>query len=214
MPQWGYRPQAPRTLRDGDVIYAEVFCNFGGRHTQHQVTMAIGEVHEDFQRAGDVVRAAYAAGLEALRPGRTFGELADAMYKPIEAADGSVFSIAVHSLNPGLALGGISTDIGRLPGAEVYLPVPDGRTFLADLELEPGMTFVFEPNYAFARHMVHIGGTVIVGEDEPIELSPYTAQILRATGRRGLRRSSPRPHGPERDDNGHPAAPAIRDDCS
>ncbi|TDD25557.1 M24 family peptidase [Nonomuraea diastatica] len=182
LPEWGYRPTAPRVLREGDVIYAEVFANFGGRHTQHQVTIAIGEVHEDFHRAGDVARAAYDAGLEALRPGRTFGELVDAMHKPILAADGSVFSIAVHSLNPGLALGGLRTDIGGLPGAEDYPPVPDGHAFFADMELDPGMTFVLEPNYAFGRHMVHIGGTMIVGEDLPIELNPYTAQILRATG--------------------------------
>jgi hypothetical protein len=37
--------------------------------------------------------------------------------------------------------------------------------------LEPGMCFAFEPNYAFGRHVAHLGGTVIVGEDEPIELS-------------------------------------------
>lgn len=33
---------------------------------------------------------------------------------------------------------------------------------------------------ARGRHLAHVGGTVIAGENEPIELSPYTAQILRA----------------------------------
>ena len=65
-------------------VYSEVFCNFGGRHTQHQVTITIGEVHEEYQRAGDVVRASYDAGLQALRPGRTFGEVVEAMHEPIE----------------------------------------------------------------------------------------------------------------------------------
>ena len=49
-PQWAYRPQAPRVLADGDVIAAEVFCNFGMRATQHQVTIALGDVPADFQR--------------------------------------------------------------------------------------------------------------------------------------------------------------------
>ncbi|NBE93074.1 aminopeptidase P family protein [Nonomuraea sp. KC401] len=182
LPEWGYRPKAPRVLREGDVIYAEVFCAFGGRHTQHQVTIAVGDVHEDFHRAGDVARAAYDAGLEALRPGRTFGELVDAVHKPILAADGSVYSIAVHSLNPGLALGAIRTDVGELPGAEDYPSVPEGGTLFADMVLQPGMTFVLEPNYAFGRRMVHLGGTVVVGEDLPVQLNPYTARILRATG--------------------------------
>jgi hypothetical protein len=53
---------------------------------------------------------------------------------------------------------------------------------LPDMELVPGMSFAFEPNYAFGRHLAHLGGTVLVGENEPIELNPYTAQILRATG--------------------------------
>lgn len=45
-----------------------------------------------------------------------------------------------------------------------------------------------EPNYAFGRHLAYIGGTVIVGADEPIELNPYTAQILQAAGKRAIRR--------------------------
>jgi len=44
------------------------------------------------------------------------------------------------------------------------------------------MCFAFEPNYAFGRHVAHLGGTVIVGEDEPIELGAYTAQMLQAAG--------------------------------
>ncbi|GAA3361812.1 hypothetical protein [Saccharopolyspora gregorii] len=44
------------------------------------------------------------------------------------------------------------------------------------------MSFAFEPNYAFGRHLAHLGGTVIVGEDKAIELNPYSAQLLHATG--------------------------------
>ncbi|WP_433444843.1 M24 family metallopeptidase [Nonomuraea sp. CA-141351] len=99
-PQWGYRPQAPRILQDGDIVFSEVFSQFGGRHTQHQVTITIGEIREDFQRAADVARASYDAGMQALRPGRTFGELVDAMLTPIKAADGWVLQTGIHSLNP------------------------------------------------------------------------------------------------------------------
>ena len=31
-----------------------------------------------------------------------------------------------------------------------------------------------------SRRMVNIGGTVIAGEDDPLELNPLTAQLLRA----------------------------------
>ncbi|MFE3262583.1 hypothetical protein ACFXPS_44665 [Nocardia sp. NPDC059091] len=44
-PTWGYRPQAPRILAEGDLIATEIFSYFGGRQTQHQAAIAIGEVH-------------------------------------------------------------------------------------------------------------------------------------------------------------------------
>jgi Xaa-Pro aminopeptidase len=182
-PQWGYRPQAPRILRDGDIVTAEVFCNFGGRHTQHQATITIGEPHENLLRAADVARAAYDAALRALRPGRTFGDVVDALRKPLDAADGWEFGPSIHALNPAIALGGFPADAGRwIAGAEAYPPEADHPTINGGMELEPGMTFALEPNYAFGRHLAYLGGTVIVGEDEPIELNPYTAQILRAAG--------------------------------
>ncbi|MQY24426.1 M24 family metallopeptidase [Nocardia macrotermitis] len=140
------------------------------------------DVHSDFHRAAEVARAAYDAGLAALRPGRTFGELVDAIHEPIEEADGWPFLIAVHSLNPGLSVGkGLGT-FSRIPGAGGYPRVPDHPTFLPDLELVPGMSFAFEPNYAFGRHLVHLGGTVVVGQDSPIELNPYSAQLLHTAG--------------------------------
>lgn len=77
-----------------------------------------------------------------------------------------------------IALCGFPGDISRQPGAEVYPAVSDQPTILGDMLLEPGMSF--EPNYAFGWHLACLGGTVIVGEDEAVELNPYTAQILRA----------------------------------
>jgi methionine aminopeptidase len=82
MPLWGYRTQAPRLLADGDVIYAEGLSPFGGLHTQHQATITVGDVHQDFCRASDVARQSYHAGLAAVRPGRTFGDVVEAMHAP------------------------------------------------------------------------------------------------------------------------------------
>lgn len=183
LPPWGYRPQAPRILGDGDVVSAEVFCNFGGRHTQHQVTISIGEPHEDLRRAADVARAAYDAGLQALRPGRTFGDVVDAIRTPLDAADGWEFGPSIHALNPLIAASGFpATGRRRITGVENYPVEPDHPTMSGDLELKPGMTFALEPNYVFGRHLAYLGGTVVVGDDEAIELNPYTAQILRAAG--------------------------------
>lgn len=181
-PAWGYRPQAPRVLQDGDIIFAEVFSQCGGREAQNQVTIAVGDVHDDFYRAGDVARAAYDAGLEELRPGRTWGEVVEAVHAPLDAGGGSMFLIALHSLNPGLVVGRGRGDISTLAGAHAYPPVTDHPALMPDVELAPGMTFVLEPQYAFGRHLVHVGGTVIVTDDEPLELNPHTARILPARG--------------------------------
>ncbi|KAL8665281.1 MAG: hypothetical protein Q9202_002332 [Teloschistes flavicans] len=189
LPPWAYRPQKPRTLQEGDVITAELFCNFGGRHTQHQVLIAVGEVHPDYERAAEVVRAIYDAGLRALRPGRKFGDFAEEMLEPTRqgaAAGGWIMGPAVHGLNPLIALCGFPQDLSRLAGAEAYaLGESSYATILGEMELKPGMTFAFEPNYGFGRHVVHLGGTVIVGEEGEgaIELNPSTARMLRAEGK-------------------------------
>jgi Xaa-Pro aminopeptidase len=161
-PPWAYRPQDPRVLQDGDMIKSEVFCGFGMRATQHQVTIAVGEVHEDFERAAAVARESYDAGLRALRPGRAFGEVVDEMRKPLEAAGSRLALPLIHTLNPIHAIGG-----GVLLTS-------------AEMELEPGMTFALEPNCTFGHRRVTLGGTAIVSDDKAIELSPYTAQLLRA----------------------------------
>lgn len=177
-PQWGYRPTRPRTLQDRDFLAAEVFSCFGQRHTQHQVAIAIGEVHPDIEHAAAVARACYEAGLATLTTQATFGEVADAMLAPVEAAGGWVRGPQIHSLNP---FGAIARYIGRyqVEGMEDYPKAASVPTRYADMKLQPGMSFAFEPSCGFRRHLVTIGGTVIVGEAEPIELNPATAQLLR-----------------------------------
>jgi Xaa-Pro aminopeptidase len=104
------------------------------------------------------------------------------MLKPMKRAGGWIFGPAVHGLNPLMGLGGFPADAAKVAGFEPYPAVADYSTIYGDMTLEPGMCFAFEPNYAFGRHVVHLGGTVIVGEDESIELSAARAQIMRATG--------------------------------
>ena len=179
-PQWAYRPQAPRILQDGDVISTEVFCAFGMRATQHQVTIAVGDVHDDFHRAAQVARDCYDAGLATLHAGRTFGEVAEAMLAPVEDAGGWVRGPQIHGLNPFGAFCRFPANFGFLDGADRYPKVVGMSTTLADVELQPGMTFAFEPSCVFGRRPVTVGGVVIVGDDGPIELNPFTARLLRA----------------------------------
>lgn len=102
------------------------------------------------------------------------------MHAPLDAHDGQIYLIAAHSINALLAVSKNRADISLLPGAEAYPPVHAHPTFMVGLVLEPGMCFVLEPQYAFGHHLAHVGGTVIVTEDEPIALSPLTREVLRA----------------------------------
>ena len=179
-PQWAYRPQAPRLLEEGDFIHAEAFCGFGMRQTQHQVAIAVGDVHAEVERAGAVARASYDAGLAKLLPGVTFGEVAEAMLAPLEAAGGWTRGPQIHGLNPFGSLCRIPGGRAQVEGAENYPGIPALPTAMADLVLQPGMTFAFEPSCGYGHHLVTLGGTVIVGKDSAIELNAYTSQLLRA----------------------------------
>ena len=181
-PAWSYRPQAPRMIKDGDVIISEIFSNFGMRGTQHQLTIAIGKVHEDVERAAAVARACYEAGLRALRPGVTFADVGKEMLKPVQEAGGWVRGPQIHSLNPIANLCETPSNMGQLTGADHYPRVKDIPMILGETVLVPGMSFAFEPSCGFGHHMVCVGGTVVVGEEGAIELNPYTAQLHRVPG--------------------------------
>jgi Xaa-Pro dipeptidase len=178
-PTWNYRPHAPRVIEDGDVVSAEVFSSLGMLETQHQPTIAVGKVHPDYERAADVARAAYEAGLEALRPGRTFGDVIAAMQAPLKKAGGYNVHPLIHSINPFGLLCGFGEGFNRLPGTERYALTAEVPMFGTDVEIQPGMTFAAEPSCMFGKRFVNLGGTVVVGEDSAIELNSITTHMMR-----------------------------------
>jgi Xaa-Pro aminopeptidase len=179
-PPWAYRPQAPREIEDGDIILAEVFAYSGMKETQHQVAIAVGDVHPDAERAEQIARASYDAGLVALRPGNTFGDVVDAMRAPLDEAGSWNVHPLVHTINPYGPVCGWGAGLRAQPYAQDYGLISDIPTVGTELPLLPGMSFAFEPNSVIGRHTINIGGTVIVGDDEAIELNPFTARLLRA----------------------------------
>ncbi|WP_188305015.1 M24 family metallopeptidase [Streptomyces sp. CBMA123] len=179
-PTWGYRPQAPRILQEGDLIATEIFSTFGGRQTQHQAAIAIGEVHPMIEHAARIANACYTAGLATLRAGATFGDVSEAMLAPAEAVGAWFRGPQIHGLNPYGAFSRIPGGPIQADGGDRYPTAAPRPATLAGMTLEPGMSFAFEPSCGIGDHMVTIGGTVLVGEDGPVELSPLTARLLRA----------------------------------
>lgn len=179
-PPWVYRPQAPRILENGDVIMAATTCRFAMFETCHQVAVGIGDIHPDIERAVGVARDCYDAGLEAARPGKTFGDLVGAMRAPLDEAGGWRMHPMVHGMNPYAMVYGFGADLSSYPHSLAYRQLAEVARLAERMPLAPGMTFAFEPNCVFDDKLASIGGTVVIGENGPIELNPLTAQLLRA----------------------------------
>jgi hypothetical protein len=148
-----YRPESPRALAEGDVLLAEITTRFGMREARCQAAIAVGGQHPDIETAAVVACASYQAGLRAARVGNTFGDLAEAMLMPLKQAG----SRNTHPLVQMLSA-----------------PGPTG----GGLPLAPGMCCALGPSAVVAGRAVSLGGTVVIGEDDPIEPSPFTARML------------------------------------
>jgi Xaa-Pro dipeptidase len=179
-PTWNYRPHAPRRIEDGDIVVAEVFASLGMLETQHQPTVAVGKVHPDYERAAEVARASYEAGLEALWPGNTFGDVVNAMQTPLKKAGGYNIHPLIHSINPFGLICGFGEGFSKLRGADRYALAGQVPMFGSEVEMRPGMTFSFEPSCLLGRRFVNLGGTVVVGDQGAIELNDISTRLMRA----------------------------------
>jgi len=179
-PTWNYRPHAPRTIEEGDVVVAELFSSLGMLETQHQVTIAVGKVHPGYERAAQVARASYEAGLVAAKPGVTFGKVVEAMQGPLNEAGSHQIHPLIHSINPFGLICGFGEGFVRLPGADRYALAAEVPMFGADVELQPGMTFSFEPSCLLGKRYVNLGGTVAVGDRGAVEFNRISTHMMRA----------------------------------
>jgi len=178
-PAWTYRPQPPRQIREGDLVLAELFVTAGMLESQQQLTIAVGEVAPEAEVCARAAREAYEVGLRELRPGARFGDVVEAMDEPVRRVGGWNLTPHLHSLNPFGAIGRCGQGFRGQPGLEAYREVGALETTMPDLVLRPGMGFAFEPNCVLGRHRVNIGGTVVVGEDGPIEMNQICNRMVR-----------------------------------
>lgn len=178
---WQYRSQAPRVIQEGDIILSEIFALYGMYETQHQAAVAVGNVHPEIERAALVARECYEIGVRALKAGTTFGQVVDMMEQPLLDANGWHVHPLIHSINPYGPIGfGTAPGIESLPEAANYSQVGRLPNHGRDLVLQEGMCFAFEPNCAFGRHLANIGGTVLVGKEQGVELNYNSTYLMRA----------------------------------
>ncbi|MFC1991994.1 M24 family metallopeptidase [Chloroflexota bacterium] len=185
---WQRGFSSPRVLEAGDVVVCGncCFAYVGGLEAQAQQTVAIPPVSKETAECARIARESYEAGLRALQPGRPFKEVAEAMAAPIERAGAWTYSANIHSMNPILIGAGGSEESMRMRAEyfkeyyEKYRERTDGRVRSKEAEeviLKPGMVFEFENHACLGRHLVNVGGTVIVTEKGAEELNKMGTQM-------------------------------------
>jgi Xaa-Pro aminopeptidase len=163
-PIWLIRAQEPRRVAKGDLVQAEIFPRYGGLETQIQMSIALAPVHPINERCADIAKRSYDAGLNALKPGKTFGEVIEAMEEPLQQAGAWHLTPLVHSLSPLKWVSRMGVGMEKLPGIENYKwsgPMKDVR---ADGIIQANTVWELEPNACIGKNRVNIGGTVIVTE--------------------------------------------------
>jgi Xaa-Pro dipeptidase len=160
----GMHPPTERRLAPGDLVTTELTPCVDGYYAQICRTLAIGSPSEAQLRAFAVYDEALAAGVAAVRPGATAGEVA--------RAQNEVFRR--HGLGDY-----VTSEYTRVRGHGLGLYV-DGRPAVledVDLELEPDMALVVHPNtyHPEAGYFVH---------GDSVRVSAEGCDVLTRTPRR------------------------------
>jgi len=184
-PGWTDYGGSPRLVEPGDLIMAELFPAYGGLETQQQFSIAVAPVEPVIEELAQVAHRCYQAGLAALRPGRTFAELADAMLQPVRDFGGWTFTPMVHSVAPLGWTGGMGYNAEAMPArykayTKTFNAGMGGRQH-RPLQLRENMSFAFEPNACKGQRRVNVGGSVVVTRGEPEELNQL-ANFMRVVG--------------------------------
>ncbi len=144
-----------RVLEEGDVIKLDFGGLFGGYHADMTRTIAFGSPPPELRKIHDIVREAQQAGIDAVRPGVTGGEVDAVARKVVEDAGyGPRFS---HGLGHGVGLE-IHEGPNFARSGEDVIPVG------AVMTVEPG---IYVPGLGGARieDMVHVveDGCLVIG---------------------------------------------------
>ena len=179
VPRWTLRAEAPRILETGDVVQAEIHTIYGGQEAQVQMCVALDPVHADLHRCEAVARASYEAGLKAVRPGITFGEVVAAMEAPLREAGCWSKTPLLHTFTFG-STGFTPVNREQLDNTREGLIEGQVRAGIRrpDLVLQPGMALELEPNACLGNRRVNIGGGVVVTETGCEELNRISTRVF------------------------------------
>ena len=180
LPAWTYQAQEPPLVGNGDLVQAELFQLYGRVEAQQQMSVATKPVATLTKELADISRRSYEVAIKTMRPGISFGEVCDAMEKPLFDAGCWYLMPLAHTMSPhGGINSGTAIGIERAPelkglGFEDSPMSPTAR----NLVLKPGMLFEVQPNACRENSRVNIGGTVLITEDGVEELNKLATKML------------------------------------
>jgi Xaa-Pro aminopeptidase len=170
-PLWLHKAGVPRTIKEGEMVQAEIFAAYGGIETQQQMSIAIKPVASINRELARIARRSYEIGVRELRPGNTFGDVAKAMAAPLAEEKCWHLCPLIHSVSPQMCGSQLQIGMTGLPGLERYGNIPEIPVRHGEIVLKPGMLFELEPNPGRGRDRVVVGGTVLVTEYGAEELN-------------------------------------------
>ncbi len=138
-----------RQITAGDVLILDTGANFDGYFCDFDRNYAFGYAEQQTIDIYDTVYAATEAGLRVAAPGRTTGDVWQAMWAVMEKA------------------GALSNDVGRM-GHGLGMQLTEWPSMIpnGDVVLKPGMILTLEPGMTFShnRMMVHEDNIVITDD--------------------------------------------------
>lgn len=129
-----------RVLNDGDLLIIDTGANYDGYFSDFDRNYAFGHADTASQQAHDAVYRSTEAGLATAAPGRTTGDVWQAMWDVLEQA------------------GALGNDVGRMGhGLGMQLTEWPSNVEGGDVILKSGMILTLEPGMTFApgKMMVH-----------------------------------------------------------
>ena len=127
----GIPNEAPRILKDGDIVSLDLGITHQGLITDAAITVAVGKIDDESQKLIDTTREALMAGIEAAKPGNTMGDI------------GAAISAVVAKTNFSLAEDLVGHGVGYKVHEDPYVPNV-GKTGDGE-KIVPGMVLALEP---------------------------------------------------------------------
>lgn len=178
-PEWVAMGGGSRVLTSGDTNSAEIFSHYAGYQTQQQIDVSLGEPDAVLRDLEAACVASYRIGVDMIRPGVRFGDIAAAMEAPIIDAGFWNTGPQIQTVSPVMYNSAThqNTQVDPRITALPFLPptVPqDG-----DFTLEEGIVFAVQPNALLGGRRVSIGGAVITTATgfEELNTIPLTLNV-------------------------------------